>query len=59
MTRAGLQLGGFDAIDGKLMVDLGLLTADLVLLIGGVLFDEVQGWRFDDFYALVFSCGFG
>ena len=42
-----------------LMVDLGLLTADLVLLIGGVLFDEVQGWRFDDFYALVFSCGFG
>nr|POE60665.1 hypothetical protein CFP56_41052 [Quercus suber] len=58
-------LGGFDAVDGELMVDLGLLTADLVLLmadlelIGGVLFDEVLGWRFDDFSGLVFSCWFG
>ena len=42
-----------------LMVDLGLLTADLVLLIGGVLFDEVLGWRFEDFSGLVFSCWFG
>ena len=71
MTRIGLQLGGFGAVDGELMVDLGLLTtdlvllmADLVLLIGGVLFDEVLGWRFlgwrfDDFSGLVFSCWFG
>ena len=40
-----------------LMVDLGLLTANLVL------FDEVLGWRFlgwrfDDFSGLVFSCWF-
>ena len=47
-----------------LMVDLGLLTTDLVLLIGGVLFDEVLGWRFlswrfDDFSGLVFLCWFG
>ena len=59
MTQTELRLGGFGAVDGELIVDLGLLTTDLVLLIGGVLFDEVQGWRFDDFYALVFSCGFG
>ena len=66
MTRIGLQLGGFGAVDGELMVDLGLLMAnlvllmvDLVLLIGGVLFDEVLGWRFDDFSGLVFSCWFG
>ena len=32
MTRTGLQLGGFGAVDGELMVDLGLLMADLVLL---------------------------
>ena len=36
-----------------LMMDLGLLTANLVL------FDEVLGWRFDDFSGLVFSCWFG
>ena len=49
-----------------LMVDLGLLTADLVLLmvdlvllIGGVLFDKVLGWRFNDFSKLVFSCWLG
>ena len=59
MTRTGLQLGGFSAVDGELMVDLGLLTVDLVLLIGGVLFDEVLGWRFEDFSGLVFSCWFG
>ena len=59
MTRTGLQLGVFSAVDGKLMVDLGLLTVDLVLLIGGVLFDEVLGWRFEDFSGLVFSCWFG
>ena len=35
-----------------LMVDLGLLMANLVL------FDEVLGWRFDDFSGLVFSCWF-
>ena len=45
-------------------MDLGLLTTDLVLLIGGELFDEVLGWRFlgwrfDDFSGLVFSCWFG
>ena len=54
MTRTGLQLGGFSAVD----VDLGLLMANLVL------FDEVLGWRFlgwrfDDFSGLVFSCWFG
>ena len=59
MTRIGLQLGGFGAVDGELMVDLGLLMTDLVLLIGGVLFDEVLGWRFEDFSSLVFSCWFG
>ena len=59
MTRIGLQLGGFGAVDGELMVDLGLLTTDLVLLIGGVLFDEVLGWWFEDFSRLVFSCWFG
>ena len=44
MTRTGFRPGGFGAVDGELMVDLGLLTtdlvllmADLVLLIGGVL----------------------
>ena len=65
MTRTGLRLSGFGAVDGELMVDLGLLTADLVLLmadlvllIGGVVFDEVLGWRFDDFSGLVFSCWF-
>ena len=53
MTRTRLRLGGFGVVDGELIVDLGLLTtdlvllmADLVLLIGGVLFDEVLGWRF-------------
>ena len=66
MTQTGLRLGGFGAVDGEFIVDLGLLTtnlvllmADLVLLIGGVLFDEVLGWRFDDFFGLVFSCWFG
>ena len=59
MTRTGLRLGGFGAVDGELIVDLGLLTTDLVLLIGGVLFDEVLGWRFEDFSGLVFSCWFG
>ena len=66
MTQTRLRLGGFGAVDGELMVDLGLLMAnlvllmvDLVLLIGGVLFDEVLGWRFDDFSGLVFSCWFG
>ena len=64
MTRTRLRLGGFGAVDGELIVDLGLLTTDLVLLIGGVLFDEVLGWRFlgwrfNDFSGLVFSCGFG
>ena len=58
MTQTGLRLGRFGAVDGELMVDLGLLTADLVLLIGRVLFDEVLGWRFDDFSGLVFSCWF-
>ena len=58
MTRTGLPLGGFGAVDGELMVDLGLLTADLVLLIGRVLFDEVLGWRFVDFSGLVSSCWF-
>ena len=65
MTQTGLRLGRFGAVDGELMVDLGLLTtnlvllmADLVLLIGGVFFDEVLGWRFDDFSGLVFSCWF-
>ena len=32
MTRTGLRPGGFGAIDGELMVDLGFLTTDLVLL---------------------------
>ena len=66
MTRTGFRPGGFGAVDGELMVDLGLLTADLVLLmadlvllIGGVVFDEVLGWRFDDFSRLIFSCWFG
>ena len=70
MTRTELRLGGFGVVDGELMVDLDLLTtdfvllmADLVLLIDGVLFDEVLGWRFlgcrfDDFSGLVFSCWF-
>ena len=31
MTRTRLQLDGFGAVDGELMVDLGLLAADLVL----------------------------
>ena len=44
---------------GLLTADLVLLMADLVLLIGGVLFDEVLGWRFNDFSGLVFSCWFG
>ena len=32
MTQTRLRLGGFGAVDSELMVDLGLLTADLVLL---------------------------
>ena len=63
MTRTGLRLGGFGALDsvdlGLLMADLVLLMVDLVLLIGGVLFDKVLGWRFDDFSGLVFSCWLG
>ena len=71
MTQTGLRLGGFGAVDGEFIVDFGLLTtnlvllmADLVLLSGGVLFDEVLGWRFlgwrfDDFSGLVFSCWLG
>ena len=65
VTWTELRPSGFGAVDGELMVDLGLLTADLVLLmadlvllIGGVVFDEVLGWRFDDFSGLVFSCWF-
>ena len=37
MTRIGLRPGGFGAVDGELMVDLGLLTADLVLLMADYL----------------------
>ena len=37
MTRTGLRLGGFGAVDSELMVDLGLLTADLVLLMADYL----------------------
>ena len=37
MTRIGLRPGGFGAIDGELMVDLGLLMADLVLLMADYL----------------------
>ena len=37
MTRTGLRPGGFGAVDGKLMVDLGLLTVDLVLLMADYL----------------------
>ena len=37
MTRTGLQPGGFGAVDGELMVDLGLLTTDLVLLMADYL----------------------
>ena len=66
MTQTRLRLGGFGAVDGELMVDLGLLMAnlvllmvDLVLLIGGVLFDEVLGWRFDDFSSWFSHVGLG
>ena len=38
MTRIGLQPSGFSVVDGELMVDLGLLTADLVLMADYLLF---------------------
>ena len=37
MTQTGLRPGGFGAVDSELMVDLGLLTADLVLLMADYL----------------------
>ena len=37
MTRTRLRLGGFSVVDGELIVDLGLLTTDLVLLIADYL----------------------
>ena len=37
MTRTGLRPGGFGAVNSELMVDLGLLTADLVLLMADYL----------------------
>ena len=37
MTRTGLRPSGFAVVDGELMVDLGLLTTDLVLLMADYL----------------------
>ena len=37
MTWTGLRPGGFGAVNSELMVDLGLLTADLVLLMADYL----------------------
>ena len=63
MTRTGLRPGGFGAIDnGFGFVDDRFSVVDgelFVVFWTGVLFDEVMGWRFDDFSRLIFSCWFG
>ena len=58
----------FDFLEVSMLIVLEFVVLRLILsgLVNWVCLDleknmknEVLGWRFDDFYGLVFSCGFG
>ena len=61
MTQTGLRPSGFGAVDGELMVDLGLLTADLVLLMADYLLFFGLGCCLKKFWVgglMIFLVGF-